>query len=90
MKYVITDSGVVVGKTIAELNKKLGIKLEHEEMYHIGPDSYVKLTAGDMEFLQDKRRMSQIMFSQFFKKDNSIRLLVMVNLMFSAFIFFLK
>ena len=90
MKYAITDSGVIVGKTILDLNKKLGTKLENEEMYHVGPDSFVKLSAGDIEFLQDKRRMSQIMFAQFFKKDNSTKLIIIMNLVFTALIFFLK
>jgi hypothetical protein len=82
MYYAITNYGVRTGKTLPELNKKLNGKLEDSEFTFIGSDAVVKLNSTDIDFIQDKKRMSQIMFSNFFKKDNSVKMFAILTLIF--------
>jgi len=90
MFYVITNYGVKTGKTLNEVNNKLGTKIEESELTYLGSDAVTNVSPADIDFLQDKRRMSQIMFSNFFKKDSSVKFLVIMNLAFTALVFFLK
>lgn len=90
MYYLITKQGVITGKTKkeVELNGKIKGKLDHDEMIALGPDYVVKLTDADIDFIQDKRKLSQIMFSNFFKKDNSGKVFGLLN-MFLTFLVFI-
>ena len=90
MVYLITDSGVESGKTLKELNKKYGIELEACECMQLGPDQVIKVTKANIDFLEDKRRMSNIMFGNFFRKDNSAKLIMLVNLIITTVILFIK
>lgn len=86
MVYVITDQGVKVGRSLREINKKYAIELEPAEMYPCGADQVVKLTREDIDFVQDKHRMSNIMFGNFFRQDNSGKLLTVVNIILTCVI----
>ncbi len=86
MVYVITDQGVKVGRSLREINKKYRIELEPGEMYPCGADQIVKLTREDIDFVQDKHRMSNIMFGNFFRQDNSGKLLTVVNIILTCVI----
>lgn len=88
MVYLITDSGVKVGKTVRDVNKKYAIEVEPAELYPCGPDMVAKLTREDIDFVQDKRRMSNIMFGNFFKVDNSGKLLTIANLILTCVLLF--
>lgn len=90
MYYLITKQGVITGKTKkeVELNGKIKGKIDHDEMIALGPDYVVKLTDADIDFVQDKRKLSQIMFSNFFKKDNSGKVFGLLN-MFLTFLVFI-
>ena len=88
MIYIITDSGVKVGRTEKEVNRKYNILVEPAELYPCGPDKVAKLTREDIDFVQDKRRMSAIMFGNFFKTDNSGKLLTIVNLIITCVLLF--
>ncbi len=88
MIYVITDQGVKVGKTIREINRKYLIELEPAEFTTVGADQVVKLTRADIDFVQDKYRMSNIMFGNFFRKDNSGKLLTVVNIILTCMLIF--
>ena len=88
MIYIITDMGVKVGKTVDDVNRRYKIKVEPAELYPCGPDMVAKLTREDIDFVQDKHRMSNIMFGNFFKVDNSVKLLVIVNLILTAVLLF--
>ena len=69
MIYMITDSGVRSAKNFHEFNNKYHVLLEEAECTPLGPDLVVTATSQDLEFLQDKARMSNIMFGNFFRKD---------------------
>ncbi len=86
MVYVITDQGVKVGRSLREINKKYRIELEPAEMYSCGADQIVKLTREDIDFVQDKHRMSNIMFGNFFRQDNSGKLLTVANIILTCVI----
>lgn len=90
MYYVITRSGVKSGKNLKVLNKIMGVKLDPNEFVVKGPDFVVVLDndlqsgdLSDMEFIQDKAKMESLCFAGFFKKDNSGKLLSMLNLIFT-------
>ena len=89
MYYLITKQGVISGKTKkeVELNGKIKGKIDHDEMIALGADYVVKLTDDDIDFIQDKKKLSQIMFSNFFKKDNSAKVLGFFNLFLTFLLF---
>jgi len=70
MYYVITESGIRAAKTLKAINKKLNGKLEEAEMQHVGPDKIINLTSKDLEFIRDKKRLSDAAIKSMFKKDN--------------------
>lgn len=89
MYYLITKQGVIAGKTKKELelNGKIKGKIDHDEMIALGADYVVKMTDSDIDFVQDKRKLSQIMFSSFFRKDNSAKVLSIVNIFLTFLLF---
>lgn len=90
MIYMVTDSGVRSAKNLHEFNNKYHVLLEESECAPLGPDLVVTATNQDLEFLQDKARMSNIMFGNFFKKDNSVKIFAIVNIVLSVLIIFTK
>lgn len=89
MYYFITKQGVISGRTKkeCEMNVKIKGKVDYDEMMALGGDYVVKLTDADIDFIQDKRKLSQIMFSNFFKKDNSAKVLCFFNLFLTFLLF---
>ena len=89
MYYFITKQGVISGRTKkeCEMNAKIKGKVDYDEMLALGSDYVVKLTDADIDFIQDKRKLSQIMFSNFFKKDNSAKVLCFFNLFLTFLLF---
>lgn len=67
--YAITPTGVKKGVSRNHLNKKLKGVLDDAEFVFVGKDAIVKLTEKDLEFVQDKGRLSQIPIQQLYKKD---------------------
>ena len=97
MYYAITKFGVVTGKTLGEVRSNQFIRgnyskgqLDREEFHVIGPDYVVNLTDSDLEFIQDKHKRSQIMFSNFFKQDNSAKVFSILNIILTALVLFFK
>ena len=48
---------------------------------------YFLIRLMPVDFIQDKRKLSQIMFSNFFKKDNSAKVLCFLNLFLTFLLF---
>lgn len=90
MIYQITDAGVRTGRNFKEFNNKYHILLEESECVPCGPDLVVYCQAADLEFLQDKARVSNIMFGNFFKKDNSAKVFAIINIILTVLILFTK
>lgn len=90
MYYVVTDRGVVKGRTRRECSLQLNGRLDPDEFTPYGPDSIVYMTDADIDFIQDKKKMSMIMFSNFFKKDNTTKVLIFVILFLQCIIIFVK
>lgn len=90
MIYMITDSGVRTGRTFKEFNNKYHILLEESECTPCGGDLVVYANQQNLDFLQDKARVSNIMFGNFFRKDNSGKVLSIVNIILTALIIFTK
>ena len=83
MFYVIKDSGVVSGANLKVLNAKLNAKMDESEFTICGPDFVCRMTNQDIDFVQDKRKMENLLFAGFFRKDNSAKLISMMNLVFT-------
>lgn len=70
MVFAITDFGVYNAESLDELNKSMNLELKKEDFYFVGPDQVVKLTSRDVDFVQDRKQLSSIMFHNFFRKDS--------------------
>ena len=90
MVYMITDKGVKSARNFKEFNNKYHVLLEESECTPCGGDLVVMATDKDLEFLQDKAKVSNIMFGNFFRKDNSGKVIGIVNMILTAFILFTK
>lgn len=90
MIYQITDAGVRSARTFKEFNNKYHVLLEPTECTPCGPDYVVSCTNQDLDFLMDKARVSNIMFGNFFRKDNSAKVFGVVNIILTALILFTK
>lgn len=53
--------------------------MEDDEFKSIGGDLIANLTTDDLDFVQDKKKLSSIMFGNFFKKDPLPRNLMIIN-----------
>ena len=87
MYIVITDTKVHTAKNLAMLNRSMNALLEENEFKQIGADNVAVLTASDLDFVQDKRKLSSIMFGNFFKKDTLPRTLMIINIILTFIIF---
>lgn len=76
MYYVITENEVVDGKDLEHVNKKLFAKLEETDFRRLGEDKIITLTAADLNFIQDKKRMSMIPMERLYKKDTTGKLIL--------------
>lgn len=88
MYYVIRPSGLVSAPSLNALNKRYGYKLEEDEFAIVGKDFVVKLTNVDIDFVQDKHKMENLVFAGFFRKDNSAKFMALFNLIFTFIILF--
>lgn len=86
MYIVIEENRIVTANTLSMLNRKMSSLLEEDEFTVIGGDRIVKLTNQDIDFVMDKRKLSTIMFGNFFKKDPLPRNLMIANLVFAFII----
>lgn len=87
MYYVVTDSGVHVGKNRQEINKRLDTLFEEEEFKVIGADKVIQVTDIDINFLRDKRRMSRIFFGNFFKEEKATKLCSIMSFVWTVITF---
>jgi len=81
MYCVITEDGVVTAKTLNGINKKLSSKVDKLEFRRLGGDYIVTLTNHDLEFVQDKKRMSMIPIDKLYKSDNSKMVLTLIMIL---------
>lgn len=80
MFIIITPNKVYMDKTLKGLNHKIGGTMDFDEFVSIGGDMVSNLAMSDIDFVQDKRKLSAIMFGNFFKKDTLPRTLSIINL----------
>ena len=87
MYIVITENHVYTGKSLTLLNRSMGAQMDEDEFKQVGADSVAILTAKDLDFVQDKRKLSSIMFVNFFKKDTLPRNLMIFNIILTFIMF---
>lgn len=80
MIYIVTDQGVISGNSLQAINKRHGILVSQDELKAVGPDFVICMSNKDIEFVQDKAKISQIMFGNFFKKDGMPTVLGIVTI----------
>lgn len=90
MIYQITDAGVRVGTDFKKFNNKHHVLLEEVECTKLGNDYVVITTNKDLDFLHDKARMSNIMMGNFFRKDSSVKLFCIINIILTCLSIFVK
>lgn len=89
MYYAITETKVYSAKTLALLNRSMNGLMDEDEFKQIGGDCIALLSPSDLDFVQDKRKLSTIMFGNFFKKDALPRNLMILNIILT-FIMFIR
>lgn len=89
MYYAITETKVYSAKTLALLNRSINGLMDEDEFKQIGGDRVALLSPSDLDFVQDKRKLSTIMFGNFFKKDTLPRNLMILNIILT-FIMFIR
>lgn len=87
MYIVITDSRVYTGKTLSSLNHSIDGLMNEDEFKQIGSDCVAVLSSFDLDFVQDKKKLSSIMFGNFFKKDLLPRNLMIANIILTLIMF---
>lgn len=89
MYYAITETKVYTAKSLSLLNRSMNGLMNEDEFKQIGGDRVVLLSPSDLDFVQDKRKLSTIMFGNFFKKDTLPRNLMILNIILT-FIMFIR
>ena len=89
MYYAITETKVYTAKSLSLLNRSMNGLMDEDEFKQIGGDRVVFLTSSDFNFVQDKRKLSTIMFGNFFKRDTLPRNLMILNIILT-FIMFIR
>ncbi len=89
MYYAITETKVYTAKSLSLLNRSMNGLMDEDEFKQIGGDRVAFLTSSDFNFVQDKRKLSTIMFGNFFKKDTLPRNLMILNIILT-FIMFIR
>lgn len=89
MYYAITETKVYTAKSLSLLNRSMNGLMDEDEFKQIGGDRVAFLTPSDLDFVQDKRKLSTIMFGNFFKKDTLPRNLMILNIILT-FIMFIR
>lgn len=87
MYIAITETKVYTAKSLPLLNRSMNGLMDEDEFKQIGSDSVAVLSASDFDFVQDKRKLSSIMFGNFFKKDNLPRNLMILNIVLTFILF---
>lgn len=87
MYYIVTDTKIYKGKTVNEINRHLDGKVEHEQFKQIGADMILYANDLDLDFIRDTKRLSAIMFGNFFKKDKTGKYLLIANFIVTLIIF---
>lgn len=83
MFIVITQNKIYKGKSLKDINRSIHGQMDLDEFHPLGGDYIVNLSLDDLDFVQDKKRLSNIMFGNFFKKDTLTRNLIIVNFIFT-------
>ena len=89
MYYAITETKVYSAKTLALLNRSMNGLMDEDEFKQIGGDRVALLSPSDLDFVQDKRKLSTSLFGNFFKKDTLPRNLMILNIILT-FIMFIR
>lgn len=89
MYIAITETKVYTAKSLSLLNRSMNGLMDEDEFKQIGGDRVVLLSSSDLDFVQDKRKLSTIMFGNFFKKDTLPRNLMILNIILT-FIMFIR
>lgn len=90
MYFVIKPSGVIYGRTLGSINKRLAAKIDEVEMESVGADKIIKLNNSDIDFVQDKKRISLIPMSNLYKQDNMTKYLIIAIFVLQFFLLMKK
>lgn len=84
MYYVITKTGVHVGKRLSDFN---GIgKFDEEEFFQKGKDKILSLSDEDISFVKDKQSLSRIPMQNLYREDKQAKFIPIATLVLSVII----
>ncbi|MBP3284977.1 MAG: hypothetical protein J6M02_05715 [Clostridia bacterium] len=83
MFVVITPQRVVTSNTLRGINKKLNSKMELTDFKSVGTDFIVNLNDTDLDFIRDMKAMAAIPIRNLYKKDNTVLILCILNVLLS-------
>lgn len=86
MYYIITDNGVIAGRSRKLVEKRLKGSLTDEQFTAVGSDYVSKLTSNDIDFVRDIGILESIPIQQLFKPDNRPMLLQVAILILTVII----
>ncbi|MCR5189772.1 MAG: hypothetical protein K6C97_12630 [Treponema sp.] len=87
---MITNTGVIQSDKLDKINKHLDASIEADELKFFGSDQVINMTNSDIDFVQDKKKLSKIMFGNFFVKDKTPTLFGMIEIVMLFLILVLK
>jgi hypothetical protein len=77
---VITKNEVFVKNTLDEVNSAADLKIEQEEMVRVGNTFLTNVSDKDLEFLRDKKRMSNIPWDRLGRKEKAPMVIQYISL----------
>jgi len=90
MYYVITEAGVISGRSKKTVQHKLKGDIDDSQFKSIGSDKVAKLTDKDIDFIKDVSILESIPIQRLFKPDNKAFLLQVAVLIITLIILISK
>lgn len=87
MYFVITDSKIHYAKSLKALSRTFDGQLDPDEFKAVGSDWIIKLTNDDLDFIRDKKKLSAILFGNFFRKDKTVMWITLAVLLLVLVLF---
>lgn len=84
MYYVITKTGVHVGKRLSDFDS-IG-KLEETDFDQKGKDKITSLSDEDISFVKDKQSLSRIPIQNLYREDKQAKLIPIITLVLAVII----
>jgi len=86
MYIVILPNKIEIDKSLKAINKKHDMLIEETELKTIGEHSICNMTNENIEFAQDKKRISSLAMNKLYKKNDSEMKIYLIVIMIISII----